>query len=117
MVDAAGEPTFRVKGDIDTSGVLLAGSIDKFGQISKSWGWKKTTLSSTKSSTGVYVITHNLGHTDYITTANSTYLVNNNAGMTVTVISETSSSVTIQTRYGDALYDAGFNFSIVGSNK
>ena len=47
-------------------GVLRAARINAAGGVDRVWGNGTPSLSSYRSSNGIYVITHNLGHTDYM---------------------------------------------------
>jgi hypothetical protein len=67
-VKSYGSHTFGQRpGEVwNAPGVLRAARINDNGGIDRVWGNGTPSLSSYRSSNGIYVITHNLGHTDYM---------------------------------------------------
>lgn len=64
MLEIAGG--LRVKGAMDTSGILLGGRVSA-GNVSfeHKWGARSDRMSIRRKETGIYVVTHDLGHTRY----------------------------------------------------
>ena len=56
----------RVGETWNAPGVLRAARINANGGVDRVWGNGTPSLSSYRNSNGIYVITHNLGHTDYM---------------------------------------------------
>jgi len=102
----------EVKGAFNAPGLLAAGSVSSAGGLNNSFG--KVT-DSEKSSTGIYVITHTIGHSLY---AVNLTLYNSGAQVTavVTSKSDTSFSVRIVNPSNNSLTDSAFDFSCYGTN-
>jgi hypothetical protein len=120
-VDINDSVVLRVRGNTDVSGVLLAGKInpDGYFESNKMWGAKYIagSVSSSKQNNGVFRITHNLGHTKYVCTANATVLYNGNAACSCTIIDEQATYCDVQVKYNTTWVDTvGVNFAIIGYN-
>ena len=112
MLEVAGG--LRVKGAMDTSGILLGGRVSA-GNVSfeHKWGARSDRMSIRRKETGIYIVTHNLGHTRYsvlcMDAGNGRH--NAKAGKI------TANSFEIYTKYDNTLYsDIDFTFLVFGDN-
>lgn len=112
MLEVAGG--LRVKGAMDTSGILLGGRVSA-GNMSfeHKWGARADRMSIRRKETGIYVVTHDLGHTRYsvicMDAGNGRH--NAKAGKI------TANSFEIYTKYDNTLYsDIDFTFLVFGDN-
>jgi hypothetical protein len=112
MLEVAGG--LRVKGAMDTSGILLGGRVSA-GNVSfeHKWGARADRMSIRRKETGIYVVTHDLGHTRYsvicMDAGNGRH--NAKAGKI------TANSFEIYTKYDNTLYsDIDFTFLVFGDN-
>ena len=106
----------RSTGDFDMPGLLLRGTVDAAGGNSTAnwWGPKKVTWTPSKTSTGRYVVYHDVGHVDYTVTAAS-----RTANRSYHIVSKSSSQFIIEWRSigsSPALIDTEFDFQISGLN-
>ena len=112
MLEVAGG--LRVKGAMDTSGILLGGRVSA-GNVSfeHKWGARSDRMSIRRKETGIYVVTHDLGHTRYsvicMDAGNGRH--NAKAGKI------TANSFEIYTKYDNTLYsDIDFTLLVFGDN-
>lgn len=112
MLEVAGG--LRVKGAMDTSGILLGGRVSA-GNVSfeHKWGARADRMSIRRKETGIYIVTHDLGHTRYsvicMDAGNGRH--NAKAGKI------TANSFEIYTKYDNSLYsDIDFTFLVFGDN-
>lgn len=112
MLEVAGG--LRVKGAMDTSGILLGGRVSA-GNVSfeHKWGARSDRMSIRRKETGIYIVTHDLGHTRYsvlcMDAGNGRH--NAKAGKI------TANSFEIYTKYDNSLYsDIDFTFLVFGDN-
>ena len=112
MLEVAGG--LRVKGSMDTSGILLGGRVSA-GNVSfeHKWGARSDRMSIRRKETGIYIVTHDLGHTRYsvlcMDAGNGRH--NAKAGKI------TANSFEIYTKYDNTLYsDIDFTFLVFGDN-
>lgn len=112
MLEVAGG--LRVKGAMDTSGILLGGRVYA-GNVSfeHKWGARSDRMSIRRKETGIYIVTHDLGHTRYsvicMDAGNGRH--NAKAGKI------TANSFEIYTKYDNTLYsDIDFTFLAFGDN-
>lgn len=112
MLEVAGG--LRVKGAMDTSGILLGGRVSA-GNVSfeHKWGARADRMSIRRKETGIYIVTHDLGHTRYsvicMDAGNGRH--NAKAGKI------TANSFEIYTKYDNTLYsDIDFTFLVFGDN-
>lgn len=104
----------RVKGAMDTSGILLGGRVSA-GNVSfeHKWGARADRMSIRRKEAGIYIVTHDLGHTRYsvicMDAGNGRH--NAKAGKI------TANSFEIYTKYDNTLYsDIDFTFLVFGDN-
>lgn len=102
----------QIKGTFDAPGLLAAGSVTSGGGLNNSIG--KVTQSE-RLSTGLYMVTHSVGHTNY---AVNLTLFNTGAQLTAVITNKanTSFSVRIVNPSNNNLVDSSFDFSIYGNN-
>ena len=112
MLEVAGG--LRVKGAMDTSGTLLGGRVSA-GNVSfeHKWGARADRMSIRRKETGIYIVTHDLGHTRYsvlcMDAGNGRH--NAKAGKI------RDNSFEIYTKYDNTLYsDIDFTFLVFGDN-
>lgn len=112
MLEVAGG--LRVKGAMDTSGILLGGRVSAGGvSFEHKWGARSDRMSIRRKETGIYIVTHDLGHTRYsvicMDAGNGRH--NAKAGKI------TATSFEIYTKYDNTLYsDIDFTFLVFGDN-
>lgn len=112
MLEVAGG--LRVKGAMDTSGILLGGRVSAANvSFEHKWGARADRMSIRRKETGIYIVTHDLGHTRYsvicMDAGNGRH--NAKAGKI------TANSFEIYTKYDNTLYsDIDFTFLVFGDN-
>lgn len=112
MLEVAGG--LRVKGAMDTSGILLGGRVYAANvSFEHKWGARADRMSIRRRETGIYIVTHDLGHTRYsvlcMDAGNGRH--NAKAGKI------TATSFEIYTKYDNTLYsDIDFTFLVFGDN-
>ena len=112
MLEVAGG--LRVKGVMDTSGILLGGRVSAGNaSFEHKWGARADRMSIRRKETGIYIVTHDLGHTRYsvicMDAGNGRH--NAKAGKI------TANSFEIYTKYDNTLYsDIDFTFLVFGDN-
>lgn len=112
MLEVAGG--LRVKGAMDTSGILLGGRVSA-GNMSfeHKWGARADRMSIRRKETGIYVVTHDLGHTRYSVICMDAGNGRHNAKAEKI----TANSFEIYTKYDNTLYsDIDFTFLVFGDN-
>lgn len=113
MLEVAGG--LRVKGAMDTSGILLGGRVNPFGSVSFDhvWGAKSSVARVERIALGMYKVTHNLGHTRYSVVCNGTGGVGNNASF----VDISDNYFTVRTHHPNGHFnDIRFSFIIIGDN-
>ena len=110
----ANKPIVQIRGDVDISGALLGGRVSA-GNVSfeHKWGARADRMSIRRKETGIYIVTHDLGHTRYsvlcMDAGNGRH--NAKAGKI------TANSFEIYTKYDNTLYsDIDFTFLVFGDN-
>jgi hypothetical protein len=108
------KPVLHVRGGVDISGALLGGRVYA-GDVSfeHKWGARADRMSIRRKETGIYIVTHDLGHTRYsvicMDAGNGRH--NAKAGKI------TANSFEIYTKYDNTLYsDIDFTFLVFGDN-
>ena len=108
------KPVLHVRGGVDISGSLLGGRVYA-GNVSfeHKWGARSDRMSIRRKETGIYIVTHDLGHTRYsvlcMDAGNGRH--NAKAGKI------TANSFEIYTKYDNTLYsDIDFTFYVFGDN-
>ena len=114
MLEVAGG--LRVKGAMDTSGVLLGGRVyasDASYRFEHKWGARSDRMNISRSGTGTYVVSHDLGHTRYSVIC----MDDGNGRHNAKAGKITANSFEIYTRYDNTLYsNINFTFLIFGDN-
>ena len=110
----ANKPIVQIRGDVDMSGALLGGRV-RANSVSflHKWGARADRMSISRTDTGTYTVTHDLGHTRYsvlcMDAGNGRH--NAKAGKI------TANSFEIYTKYDNTLYsDIDFTFLVFGDN-
>ena len=108
------KPVLHVRGGVDISGALLGGRVYS-GNVSfeHKWGARSDRMSISRTGTGIYTVTHDLGHTRYsvicMDAGNGRH--NAKAGKI------RANSFEIYTKYDNTLYsDIDFTFLVFGDN-
>lgn len=98
----------KVRGGFDVPGLRGSGSITSIGTLSHHWG---AISIASRTGQGVYLITHNLGHTNY--SVNITPY-NSSAQISAVVSSKTTTNCTIRivNPANNSLTDSSFDFAI-----
>jgi hypothetical protein len=112
MLEVAGG--LRVKGAMDTSGSLLGGRVSA-GNVSfeHKWGARADRMSIRRKETGIYIVTHDIGHTRYSVLCMDAGNGRHNAK----VGKIRDNSFEIYTKYDNTLYsDIDFTFLVFGDN-
>lgn len=112
MLEVAGG--LRVKGAMDTSGILLGGRVSAGGvSFEHKWGARSDRMSISRTGTGTYIVTHDLGHTRYSVLCMDAGNGRHNAKAG----NIKANSFEIYTKYDNTLYsDINFTFLVFGDN-
>nr|DAN81930.1 MAG TPA: tail protein [Caudoviricetes sp.] len=114
MLEVAGG--LRVKGAMDTSGILLGGRVyagNSSFNFEHKWGARADRMSISRTGTGTYLVTHDIGHTRYSVICMDAGNGRHNAK----VGKITANSFEIYTKYDNTLYsDINFTFLVFGDN-
>ena len=112
MLEVAGG--LRVKGAMDTSGILLGGRVSAGGvSFEHKWGARSDRMSISRTGTGTYIVTHDLGHTRYSVLCMDAGNGRHNAKAG----NIKANSFEIYTKYDNTLYsDIDFTFLVFGDN-
>lgn len=114
MLEVAGG--LRVKGVMDTSGILLGGRVyagNASFNFEHKWGARSDRMSISRTGAGTYLVTHDLGHTRYSVICMDAGNGRHNAKAG----NIKANSFEIYTRYDNALYsDINFTFLVFGDN-
>lgn len=112
MLEVAGG--LRVKGVMDTSGILLGGRVSAgSGSFEYKYGARAYGMTIRRTGRGTFLVTHNLGHTRYA-------LFFMDAGRDSRSSAKygnlTANSFEVYTHLLNAPYDVDFSFTIIGDN-
>lgn len=112
MLEVAGG--LRVKGVMDTSGILLGGRVSAgSGSFEYKYGVRADGMTIRRTGRGTFLVTHNLGHTRYA-------LFFMDAGRDSRSSAKygnlTANSFEVYTHLLNAPYDVDFSFTIIGDN-
>lgn len=112
MLEVAGG--LRVKGAMDTSGILLGGRVSAWNaSFEHKWGARADRMSIRSKETGIYLVTHDLGHTRYSVICMDAGNGRHNAKARKI----RDNSFEIYTKYDNTLYsDIDFTFLVFGDN-
>lgn len=108
------KPIVQIRGDVDISGALLGGRVraNSVSFIHK-WGARADRMSISRTGTGTYTVTHDLGHTRYSVIC----MDNGNGRHNAKAGNITANSFEIYTKYDNTLYsDIDFTFLVFGDN-
>lgn len=112
MLEVAGG--LRVKGAMDTSGILLGGRVSAgSGSFEYKYGARADGMTIKRTGRGTFLVTHNLGHTRYAVFCTDT---GRDSRSSAKYGNPTANSVEIYTSVLNAPYDVDFSFSIIGDN-
>ena len=112
MLEVAGG--LRVKGAMDTSGLLLGGRVSAgSGSFEYKYGARADGMTIRRTGRGTFLVTHNLGHTRYAVFCTDT---GRDSRSSAKYGNPTANSVEIYTSVLNAPYDVDFSFSIIGDN-
>ena len=112
MLEVAGG--LRVKGAMDTSGVLLGGRVSAgSGSFEYKYGARADGMTIRRAERGKFLVTHNLGHTRYAVFCMD---AGRDSRSSVKYGNLTANSVEVYTSVYNALYDVDFSFAIIGDN-
>lgn len=110
----ANKPIVQIRGDVDMSGALLGGRV-RANSVSflHKWGARADRMSISRTGTGTYTVTHDLGHTRYSVIC----MDNGNGRHNAKAGNITANSFEIYTKYDNTLYsDIDFTFLVFGDN-
>lgn len=108
------KPIVQIRGDVDMSGALLGGRV-RANSVSflHKWGARADRMSISRTGTGTYTVTHDLGHTRYSVIC----MDNGNGRHNAKAGNITANSFEIYTKYDNTLYsDIDFTFLVFGDN-
>jgi hypothetical protein len=108
------KPIVQIRGDVDMSGALLGGRV-RANSVSflHKWGARADRMSISRTGTGTYTVTHDLGHTRYSVLC----MDNGNGRHNAKAGNITANSFEIYTKYDNTLYsDIDFTFLAFGDN-
>jgi hypothetical protein len=112
MLEVAGG--LRVKGAMDTSGLLLGGRVSAgSGSFEYKYGARADGMTIRRTGRGTFLVTHNLGHTRYAVFCTDT---GRDSRSSAKYGNPTANSFEIYTSVLNAPYDVDFSFSIIGDN-
>ena len=112
MLEVAGG--LRVKGAMDTSGILLGGRVSAgSGSFEYKYGVRADGMTIRRTGRGTFLVTHNLGHTRYAVFCTDT---GRDSRSSAKYGNPTANSFEIYTSVLNAPYDVDFSFSIIGDN-
>ena len=112
MLEVAGG--LRVKGAMDTSGILLGGRVSAgSGSFEYKYGARADGMTIRRNGRGTFIVTHNLGHTRYAVFCTDT---GRDSRSSAKYGNPTANSFEIYTSVLNAPYDVDFSFSIIGDN-
>lgn len=112
MLEVAGG--LRVKGAMDTSGILLGGRVSAgSASFEYKYGVRADGMTVKRTGRGTFLVTHNLGHTRYAVFCMD---VGRDSRSSAKYGNLTANSFEIYTSVFNAPYDADFSFAILGDN-
>ena len=113
LTPTTSENFMKVTGSVDMSGVLAAGYVSSTGTLGSNPLGKAS--SASRTSTGLYTVNHNIGHTNYYVGLN---VFNPSSNLTIYTTSKSNTSFTVKVinPHTDTLTDNAFEFSVYGSN-
>ena len=112
MLEVAGG--LRVKGAMDTSGILLGGRVSAgSASFEYKYGVRADGMTVKRSGRGTFLVTHNLGHTRYAVFCMD---VGRDSRSSAKYGNLTANSFEVYTSVLNAPYDADFSFFILGDN-
>lgn len=112
MLEVAGG--LRVKGAMDTSGILLGGRVSAgSASFEYKYGARADGMTVKRTGRGTFLVTHNLGHTRYAVFCMD---VGRDSRSSAKYGNLTANSFEVYTSVLNAPYDADFSFAIIGDN-
>ena len=112
MLEVAGG--LRVKGAMDTSGILLGGRVSAgSGSFEYKYGARADGMTVRRTERGTFLVTHNLGHTRYAVFCTDT---GRDSRSSAKYGNLTANSFEVHTSVLNAPYDVDFSFTIIGDN-
>lgn len=112
MLEVAGG--LRVRGAMDTSGILLGGRVSAgSGSFEYKYGVRADGMTVKRTGRGTFLVTHNLGHTRYAVFCMD---VGRDSRSSAKYGNLTDKSFEVYTSVLNAPYDADFSFFILGDN-
>ena len=112
MLEVAGG--LRVKGAMDTSGILLGGRVSAgSGSFEYKYGARADGMTIKRTGRGTFLVTHNLGHTRY---AMFCMDAGRDSRSSAKYGNLTANSFEVYTHLLNAPYDVDFSFTIIGDN-
>lgn len=112
MLEVAGG--LRVKGAMDTSGVLLGGRVSAgSGSFEYKYGARADGMAIRRTGRGTFLVTHNLGHTRYEVFCMD---AGRDSRSSAKYGNLTANSFEVYTHLLNAPYDVDFSFTIIGDN-
>lgn len=112
MLEVAGG--LRVRGAMDTSGILLGGRVSAgSGSFEYKYGARADGMTIRRTGRGTFLVTHNLGHTRYAVFCMD---VGRDSRSSAKYGNLTANSFEVYTHLLNAPYDVDFSFTIIGDN-
>lgn len=112
MLEVAGG--LRVKGAMDTSGILLGGRVSAgSGSFEYKYGARADGMTIRRTGRGTFLVTHNLGHTRYEVFCMD---AGRDSRSSAKYGNLTANSFEVYTHLLNAPYDVDFSFTIIGDN-
>ena len=112
MLEVAGG--LRVKGAMDTSGILLGGRVSAGNaSFEYKYGVRADGMTVKRTGRGTFIVTHNLGHTRYAVFCMD---VGRDSRSSAKYGNLTANSFEVYTHLLNAPYDVDFSFTIIGDN-
>jgi hypothetical protein len=112
MLEVAGG--LRVKGAMDTSGILLGGRVSAgSASFEYKYGVRADGMTVKRTGRGTFLVTHNLGHTRYAVFCMDAL---RDSRLSAKYGNLTANSLEIYTFFSNQPYDVDFSFTIIGDN-
>lgn len=111
LSNKSGQPFLQMRGEMDIPGLRGSASVSAGGSANSIFG---IALSAQLTSTGLYTVTHNLGHTNYVAHPN---IINSSGRINAVITGKFNDYCTIRivNTYSDALTNSAFDITIIAN--
>lgn len=111
LSNKSGQPFLQMRGEMDIPGLRGSASVSSGGVATSVFG---VALTAQLTSTGLYTVTHNLGHTNYVAHPS---IINSSGRINAVITGKFNDYCTIRivNTYSDALINSGFDITIIAN--